>query len=47
MSTKFLLQFGKLEEFIQEDIHQGNVVRVVALGIEKTITACTNGSEGA
>lgn len=33
MTSKIALQFGKLEEFVQEDLHHGNVVRVVALDI--------------
>src|SRR5690606_28364408 len=33
------LQFGKLEEFIQEDLHHDNVVRVVALDITESVSS--------
>lgn len=39
MATKIVLQFGKLEEFVQEDLHHGNVVRVVALDITESVSA--------
>jgi hypothetical protein len=39
MSTKIVLQFGKLEEFVQEDLHHGNVVRVVALDITESVSS--------
>jgi hypothetical protein len=39
MSTKIVLQFGKLEEFVQEDVHRGNVVRVVALDITESVSS--------
>lgn len=39
MSTKIVLQFGKLEEFIQEDLRHGNVVRVVALDITESVSS--------
>src|SRR5690606_5057754 len=39
MSTKIALQFGKLEEFIQEDLHHDNVVRVVALDITESVSS--------
>lgn len=39
MSTKIVLQFGKLEEFIQEALHHGNVVRVVALDITESVSS--------
>jgi len=39
MSTKIVLQFGKLEEFIQGDLHHGNVVRVVALDITESASS--------
>ncbi|MFQ5401718.1 MAG: hypothetical protein ACE5E7_19230 [Anaerolineae bacterium] len=39
MTTKTILQFGKLEEFVQEDLHHGNIVRVVALGLTESVSA--------
>jgi hypothetical protein len=39
MSTKIVLQFGKLEEFVHEDLHHGNVVRVVALVITESVSS--------
>jgi hypothetical protein len=39
MSTKIVLQFGKLEEVVQEDLHHGNVVRVVALDITESVSS--------
>ena len=39
MTSKIALQFGKLEEFIQEDLHHGNVVRVVALDITESVSS--------
>lgn len=39
MSIKIVLQFGKLEEFIQEDLHHGHVVRVVALDITESVSS--------
>ena len=39
MSTKIVLQFGRLEEFIQEDLHHGNVGRVVALDITESVSS--------
>ena len=39
MTTKIALQFGKLEEFIQEDLHHDNVVRVVALDITESVSS--------
>lgn len=39
MSIKIVLQFGKLEEFVQEDLHHGNVVRVVALDITESVSS--------
>jgi hypothetical protein len=39
MSTKIVLQFGKLEEFVQEYLHHGNVVRVVALDITESVSS--------
>ena len=39
MTTKIALQFGKLEEFIQEDLHQGNVVRVVTLDVTESVSS--------
>lgn len=39
MSTKIVLQFGKLEELVQEEIHHGNVVRVVALDITESVSS--------
>lgn len=39
MSTKIVLQFGKLEEFVQEDLHHGHIVRVVALDITESVSA--------
>ena len=39
MSTKIVLQFGKLEEFVQEDLHHGHVVRVVALDITESVSS--------
>ena len=39
MSPKFVLQFGSLEAFVQEDIQSGNVVRVVALDITESVSA--------
>jgi hypothetical protein len=39
MSTKIVLQFGKLEEFVQEDLHHGSIVRVVALDITESVSS--------
>lgn len=36
--TQPIIQFSQLEEFFQEDIHQGNIVRVVALDITESIS---------
>ncbi|HRQ42350.1 MAG TPA: hypothetical protein PLD25_30915 [Chloroflexota bacterium] len=33
-----VIQFGKLEEFVQEDLHHGNVVRVVTLDITESVS---------
>lgn len=33
-----VIQFGKLEEFVQEELHHGNVVRVVTLDITESVS---------
>jgi hypothetical protein len=39
MSTEIALQFGKLEEFVQEVLRRGSVVRVVALDITESVSS--------
>lgn len=38
MTQQPIIQFSQFEEFIQEDLHQGNMVRVVALDITESIS---------
>lgn len=38
MAQQLITQFSQFEEFIQEDLHHGNMVRVVALDITECIS---------
>jgi hypothetical protein len=39
MNDSKIIQFARLEEFVEEDLHAGNVVRVVVLEITESVSS--------